>query len=90
MKPLVYAAFQGTKVTCFAYGQTGSGKTFTMIGPPNEEIGASRVPGLFLLASNDIFHFKENVIYIGILRIKEGYRFGYRFMKYIVGSCMIY
>ncbi len=59
MQPLVYSAFQGTKVTCFAYGQTGSGKTYTMIGPPNEEIGVSHVPGLFLLASTDIFALKE-------------------------------
>lgn len=57
----MYSAFQGTKVTCFAYGQTGSGKTYTMIGPPNEEIGATRVPGLFLLASTDIFALKESV-----------------------------
>ncbi len=61
MQPLVHSAFQGTKVTCFAYGQTGSGKTYTMIGPPNEDIGASRVPGLFLLASTDIFELKERV-----------------------------
>ena len=61
VQPLVYAAFRGTKVTCFAYGQTGSGKTFTMIGPPNEEIGATRIPGLFLLASTDIFQMKKKV-----------------------------
>jgi len=61
VQPLVFSAFQGTKVTCFAYGQTGSGKTYTMIGPPNEEIGATEVPGLFLLASNDIFSLKQRV-----------------------------
>lgn len=33
VQPLVTAAFEGGKVTCFAYGQTGSGKTFTMMGP---------------------------------------------------------
>jgi len=33
VQPLVTAAFDGSKVTCFAYGQTGSGKTFTMMGP---------------------------------------------------------
>ena len=61
VQPLVYAAFRGTKVTCFAYGQTGSGKTFTMIGPPNEELGETHIPGLFLLASTDIFHLKKTV-----------------------------
>lgn len=33
VQPLVTAAFEGSRVTCFAYGQTGSGKTFTMMGP---------------------------------------------------------
>jgi len=32
-----------------------------MIGPPNEEIGITRVPGLFLLASTDIFNLKDSV-----------------------------
>lgn len=32
VKPLVYGAFQGAKITFFAYGQTSSGKTFTMMG----------------------------------------------------------
>ena len=54
VQPLVYAAFQGTKITCFAYGQTGSGKTFTMIG-------TGQIPGLFLLASSDIFSIKDKV-----------------------------
>ena len=50
LKPLVNSAFNKAKVTCFAYGQTGSGKTFTMMGniPTN-------LPGLYLLAANDIF-----------------------------------
>ena len=61
VKPLVSAAFKGTKVTCFAYGQTGSGKTYTMLGPPNEGLEESRIPGLFLLASNDIFLLKKQV-----------------------------
>ena len=53
VQPLVEAAFTGTKVTCFAYGQTGSGKTFTMMGSQKED---NFVPGLFLLAANDIFN----------------------------------
>jgi len=44
----VSAAFNRTKVTCFAYGQTGSGKTFTMMGEAES-------PGLYLLATHDIF-----------------------------------
>jgi len=36
VQPLVSAAFQGCKVTCFAYGQTGSGKTHTMMGPERD------------------------------------------------------
>ena len=39
--------FRGT-ATCFAYGQTGAGKTHTMLGNEN-------VPGLYLLAGEDIF-----------------------------------
>ena len=50
VRPLVAEAFQGSKITCFAYGQTGSGKTFTMMG--STETG---VPGLYLLATQDIF-----------------------------------
>ncbi len=30
LKPMIEAAFNKTKITCFAYGQTGSGKTYTM------------------------------------------------------------
>ena len=90
VKPLVTAAFHGIKVTCFAYGQTGSGKTYTMIGPPNEEIEATRVPGLFLLASTDIFQLKETVSNFYIYRVKLTYKYGFRFMKYIAESFMIY
>lgn len=53
VQPLVEAAFTGIKVTCFAYGQTGSGKTFTMMGNQKDDIF---VPGMFLLAANDIFN----------------------------------
>lgn len=48
VSPLVKSAFSGARVTCFAYGQTGSGKTHTMLG--NQEI-----PGMYLLAADDIF-----------------------------------
>jgi len=33
-----------------------------MIGPPNEQIGFTQIPGLFLLASNDIFELKKRVV----------------------------
>lgn len=50
VKPLVEQFFLGTKVTCFAYGQTGSGKTYTMLGDIE-----TKIAGLYLLASDDIF-----------------------------------
>jgi len=54
VQPIIAAAFEGAKVSCFAYGQTGSGKTFTMMGPnptdPNQEH-----PGIYSQAANDIF-----------------------------------
>ena len=71
VRPLVEAAFDGFKVTCFAYGQTGnkrklqdftivffegSGKTFTMIGDKD-----MKSPGLYLLAAHDIFNTLKNV-----------------------------
>ena len=59
---MVASAFKGVKVTCFAYGQTGSGKTFTMLGPPNEELEHSKIPGLFMLAGTDMFTIKKQVI----------------------------
>lgn len=52
MKPLVEAAFERAKVTCFAYGQTGSGKTYTMMGNPDDY---EHAPGMFLLAAQDLF-----------------------------------
>jgi kinesin family protein 2/24 len=60
VQPLVTAAFQGAKVTCFAYGQTGSGKTYTMMGAPD-------TLGLYALACNDLFtlrdkHFRDYVV----------------------------
>mmetsp|Transcript_6887 Transcript_6887/g.15585 ORF Transcript_6887/g.15585 Transcript_6887/m.15585 type:complete len:640 (+) Transcript_6887:56-1975(+) len=59
VRPLVEAACQGGKCTCFAYGQTGSGKTHTMMGPAVRDSDyattAERSPGLFLLAAKDLF-----------------------------------
>ncbi len=46
---MIECAFNKTKVTCFAYGQTRSGKTFTMMG------NGQKIPGMYLLASYDIF-----------------------------------
>ena len=45
-------------VTCFAYGQTGSGKTHTMMGPPADS--DHKIPGMYLLAANDIFTLMED------------------------------
>jgi len=59
VQPIIDAVFQRAKCTCFAYGQTGSGKTFTMMGPPKRLVEGlpleERTPGIFLLASQDIF-----------------------------------
>jgi len=59
VRPVIDAVFQRAKCTCFAYGQTGSGKTFTMMGPNKKQCEnlpeRDRVPGIFLLASKDIF-----------------------------------
>ena len=48
IRPLINAAFHGSKVTCFAYGQTGSGKTYTMMGE-------GETKGLQQLALEDVF-----------------------------------
>lgn len=67
IRPLVDAAFNKAKVTCFAYGQTGSGKTFTMMGDQNPDRENGMVtPGLYLLAAQDIFSFIELVTFIYI------------------------
>jgi kinesin family protein 2/24 len=62
LQPLVASAFNKAKVTCFAYGQTGSGKTFTMMGSIENGI-----PGLYLMAANDIFQILENPDYAHII-----------------------
>jgi kinesin family protein 2/24 len=54
VQPLVASVFAGTKVSCFAYGQTGSGKTYTMMGDVDKSI-----PGLYLLAAQDVFTLLE-------------------------------
>ena len=58
LKPMIEAAFNKTKISCFAYGQTGSGKTYTMLG--NNHIKndtGPQVPGLYLLSCIDLFDF---------------------------------
>lgn len=70
IRPLVDASFSKAKVTCFAYGQTGrfnshlgSGKTYTMMGDPGSPAKDSPpIPGLYLLAAQDIFEYLERVI----------------------------
>ena len=64
MKPMIEAAFNKTKITCFAYGQTGSGKTYTMLG--NNHIkndNGPKVPGLYLLSCIDLFNFLKRKEY---------------------------
>ena len=68
LKPMIEAAFNKTKITCFAYGQTGSGKTYTMLG--NNHIkndNGPQVPGLYLLSCIDMFNFlkrKEDMKFV--------------------------
>lgn len=50
VQPLIEAAFDKSKVTCFAYGQTGSGKTWTMMGSND-----GKIDGLYNLAAKDLF-----------------------------------
>ena len=64
LKPMIEAAFNKTKITCFAYGQTGSGKTYTMLG--NNHIkndNGPKVPGLYLLSCIDLFNFLKSKEY---------------------------
>ena len=51
---MIRCTFEGSNTTCFAYGQTGSGKTFTMMG-----VSDGSIPGLYLLAANDIVNMLE-------------------------------
>lgn len=61
VQPLVGAVFNKFNAACFAYGQTGSGKTFTMMGNVGSE-SMNKVPGLYLLAVNDLFALLRQVI----------------------------
>ena len=64
LQPMIEAAFNKTKITCFAYGQTGSGKTYTMLG--NNHIkndNGPKVPGLYLLSCLDMFNFLQKKEY---------------------------
>ena len=64
LKPMIEAAFNKTKITCFAFGQTGSGKTYTMLG--NNHIkndNGPQVPGLYLLSCIDLFNFLKKKEY---------------------------
>ncbi|CAK66804.1 unnamed protein product (macronuclear) [Paramecium tetraurelia] len=54
VRPIIEAAFNKARVTCFAYGQTGSGKTHTMLGDVEKQI-----PGMYILAANDIFQLLQ-------------------------------
>jgi len=60
VRPMVDAAFNKAKVTCFAYGQTGSGKTYTMMGNNSRDLQS---PGLYLLCAYDIFSYLEQERY---------------------------
>lgn len=62
VRPMIEAAFNKTKVTCFAYGQTGSGKTFTMMGSNGMDMSC---PGMYLLAAYDIFTLLQQEQYQG-------------------------
>ena len=62
VRPMIEAAFNKTKVTCFAYGQTGSGKTYTMMGANGLDMGT---PGMYLLAAYDIFTLLQQEQYAG-------------------------
>ena len=64
LKPMIEAAFNKTKITCFAFGQTGSGKTYTMLG--NNHIkndNGPQVPGLYLLSCIDLFNLLKKKEY---------------------------
>ena len=63
LEPMIKAAFNKTKITCFAYGQTGSGKTYTMMGlKSNNENGQNNI-GLYLLSCIDLFKYLKKKEY---------------------------
>ena len=49
-----YSCFFRSTATCFAFGQTGSGKSYTLLGN-------AATPGLYQLASRDIFELFARV-----------------------------
>ncbi|CAD8082578.1 unnamed protein product [Paramecium sonneborni] len=61
VRPIIEAAFNKAKCTCFAYGQTGSGKTFTMLGDTE-----NNVHGLYLMASYDLFAILQRPEYCNL------------------------
>ena len=64
LKPMIEAAFNKTKITCFAYGQTGSGKTYTMLGNSHiKNDNGPQTPGLYLLSCIDMFNFLKKKEY---------------------------
>ena len=64
LEPMIKAAFNKTKITCFAYGQTGSGKTYTMMGVNNSNNeNGQPIPGLYLLSCIDLFKYLKKKEY---------------------------
>ena len=63
LEPMIKAAFNKTKITCFAYGQTGSGKTYTMMGLKSNNENGQNNPGLYLLSCIDLFNYLKKKEY---------------------------
>ena len=64
LEPMIKAAFNKTKITCFAFGQTGSGKTYTMMGVNNSNNeNGQPIPGLYLLSCIDLFKYLKKKEY---------------------------
>ena len=63
LEPMIKAAFNKTKITCFAYGQTGSGKTYTMMGLKSNNENGQNNPGLYLLSCIDLFKYLKKKEY---------------------------
>ena len=63
LEPMIKAAFNKTKITCFAYGQTGSGKTYTMMGLKSNNENGQNNPGLYLLSCIDLFKYLKKKDY---------------------------
>ena len=63
LEPMIKAAFNKTKITCFAYGQTGSGKTYTMMGLKSNNENGQNNPGLYLLSCIHLFKYLKKKEY---------------------------